>query len=87
MQRTVNIEAKTSLRSSTIVWDSDAYCLRGYRLSQNTFSRVQTQGSNNKDFSYSKKLKSKDLKPAPLHDNAAAKPAQKKDKKDKKKRF
>ena len=48
---------------------------------------MQSQGSNNKDSSHSKELKPKDPKPAPPRDDAAAKPAKKEDRKDKKKRF
>ena len=87
VQKTVNAEVKTGLRSNTIVWNLDAYCLRGYRPSYNTSLKMQTQGSNNKDFSRSEKPKSKDPKPAPLRNNAAIKPAKKKDRKDKKQRF
>ena len=84
MQRAVNVEAKAGLRSSTMVRDLDAHCLRGHRSSHNTSSKVQTQGS--KDFSRSKELKPKDPKPALLRDNVAE-PAKKENKKEKKKRF
>ena len=87
VQRAINAEAKTGLRSNIMVWDLDVYYPRSYRLSYNTFSKVQSQGSNNKDFFRFKKPKPKDPKPTPPHDNSAAAPAQKKDKKDKKKRF
>ena len=87
MQKTVNAEAKAGLRSSTMVWDLDARCPRGYHLSHNTSSKMQSQGSNKKDSSRSKELKPKDPKSAPIRDNAAAKLAKKKDRKDKKKRF
>ena len=70
-----------------MVWDLDTYCLRGYRLFYTTFSKIQSQGSNNKDFSHSKKSKSKDPKPVPPRNNAAAELAEKEDKKHKKKRF
>ena len=70
-----------------MVWDLNAYCPRGYHLSYNTFLKVQTQGSNNKDSSHSKKPKSKDPKPALPRDDAVIEPAKKEDKKDKKKRF
>ena len=42
VQKAVNTEAKARLRSSTMVWDSDARCSRGHRLSHNTFLKMQT---------------------------------------------
>ena len=84
VQRAVNAEANPGLRSSTMVRDSDAQCLRGYRPSHNTFSKVQTQGF--KDSSRSKEPKPKDLKLAPLR-NDAVEPTKKEDKKDKKKKL
>ena len=84
MQRAVNVEAKAGLKSSTMVLESDARCPRGYRLSHNTFSKVQTQDS--KDSSRSKESKPKDPKPAPSRDNATE-PAKKEDRKDKKKKL
>ena len=84
VQRAVNIEAKAGLKSSTMVRDLDACCPRGHRLSHNTSSKVQTQGS--KDSSRSEEAKPKDPKLAPLRENAAE-PAKKEDRKDKKKRF
>ena len=44
VQKAMNAEVKTGLRSSTMVGDSDAYCLKGHRPSYHTFSKVQTQG-------------------------------------------
>ena len=38
------MEAKAGLRSITMIRDSNARCPRGYRLSHNTSSKVQTQG-------------------------------------------
>ena len=87
VQRAVNAEAKASLRFSTIIWDSDARCPKEHRLFHNTSSKVQSQGSINKDSSHSEEPKPKDPKPSLPCDNAAAKPAKKKDRKDKKKRF
>ena len=84
VQRVVNAEAKIGLRSSTIVQDSDAHCPRSHRLSHNTSSKMQTQGS--KDLSHSKETKPKDPKSAPSRDDAAESP-KKNDRKDKKKRF
>ena len=40
VQRAVNAEAKAGLRSSTMVWELNAYCPRGHRFSDNTFSKV-----------------------------------------------
>ena len=87
VQKAVNTEAKIGLKSSTMVWDLDAYCLRGHRLSHNTFSKVQIQDFNNKDFSYSKKPKPKDPKLVLPCDNMATELAKKEDRKNKKKRF
>ena len=42
VQRTVNVEAKTGLRSSAMVQDSDIYCLKDHRPSNSTASKVQT---------------------------------------------
>ena len=67
-----------------MVWDSDARCPRGYRLSYNTSSKMQTHGST--DLSRPKKTKPKDLKSAPSRDDAAESP-KKDNSKDKKKKF
>ena len=87
MQRAINAKAKVGLRSSTMVWDSDVRCPKGHRPSHNTSSKVQSQGSNNKDSSCSEEPKPKDPKLAPPRDNAAAEPDKKEDRKNKKKRF
>ena len=42
MQSAVNAEVKIGLRSNTIVWDLDAYCLKGHCLSHNISSKMQT---------------------------------------------
>ena len=63
MQRAVNVEAKASLRSSIMVRDADFRCPRGHRPSQNTFIKVQTQGSTTKE-SKPKESRPKNLKPA-----------------------
>ena len=42
VQKTVNAEVKSGLRSSTMVWDLDIHCLKGHRLSNSTASKVQT---------------------------------------------
>ena len=83
----MNIEAKASLKSNTMVWNLDIRCPKGHRPFYNTFSKVQTQSSNNKDSFYFEKSKPKDPKLALPRNNAAAKPAKKKNRKDKKKRF
>lgn len=80
MHRAVNVEAKTSLRSSAIVRDLNACCLKGYCLSLNTSFKVQIQGLNNKDSLYSKEPKSKNPKLALPYGNAVE-PAKKEDKK------
>ena len=56
------MEAKTGLKFSIIVEDSDIHCPKSHCLSYNTFSKVQTQGSNHKDLLRSEKSKSKNLK-------------------------
>ena len=61
------MEAKTGLRSSTIVKDLDVYCPKSHHLSHNIFLKVQTQGS--KDSFYSKEFKPKDPKLTPLRDD------------------
>ena len=85
VQKAVNAEAKAGLRSSTMVRESDVCCPRGHRLSHNTSSKVQTQGTTAKE-PCSKEPKPKDLKPAPSNDNTAE-PAKKEDRKEKKKRL
>ena len=87
VQRAVNVEAKAGLRSSTMVRDSDAHYFKGHCPSYNISSKVQSQGSNNKDFSRSKEPKFKNSKPAPSRNDAAIESAKKEDRKDKKKRF
>ena len=62
MQRVVNAEAKASLRSSIMVWDADSRCPRDHRLSQNTSTKVQTQGLTTKE-SKPKESRPKDSKP------------------------
>ena len=84
VQRAVNAKAKADLRSSIMVWDSNARCPKDHHLSHNTSLKVQTQGF--KDFFRSKKSKLWDLKAALVHDDMAEL-AKKEDRKDKKKRF
>ena len=71
LERAVNAEAKAGLRSSIMVRDLNYRCSRGYRLSYNTFSKVQPKGYSYKNSLRSKEPKSKDLKPAPSRDNEA----------------
>ena len=63
MQKAVNAEAKADLRSSIMVRDADSRCPRGHRLSQNTSTKVQTQGSTAKE-SKSEESRLKDSKMA-----------------------
>ena len=63
VQRAVNAEAKAGLRSSIMVRDADSRCPRGHRPSQNTFTKIQTQGSNIKE-SKPKESRPKESKPA-----------------------
>ena len=63
MQRAVNAEAKVSFRSSIMVRDAHSRCPRGDCLSQNTFTKVQTEGLTAKK-SKPEKSKPKDSKPA-----------------------
>ena len=63
MQRAVNVEAKAGLKSSIIVRDVDSRYPRGHRLSQNTSTKVQTQGLTANE-SKPKESRPKDSKPA-----------------------
>ena len=62
VQRAVNAEAKAGLRSSIMVQDTNSHCPRGHRLSQNTSTKVQTQGSTAKE-SKPKESRRKESKP------------------------
>ena len=44
MQRAVNAEAKAGLRSSIMIRNTDSRCFKSNRPSQNTSTKVQTQG-------------------------------------------
>ena len=59
----VNAEAKAGLRSSIMVRDADSCCPKDHRPSQNTSTKVQTQGSTVKE-SKPEQSRPKDLKPA-----------------------
>ena len=61
MQKAVNLEAKTGLKSSIMIWNADSRCPRSYCLSQNTFAKVKTQGLTTKK-SRPKESRPKDLK-------------------------
>ena len=63
VQRAVNAKAKTGLRSSIMVRDADSHCSRGHCPSQNTSTKVQTQGSTAKE-SKPEESRPKDSKPA-----------------------
>ena len=79
MQRAINAEAKTGVKSTIMVWDLDIHCPQGHCPSNNTALKVQTQGIAVKDFSCLEELKTKDSKSVPLCDNLAE-PAKKEDK-------
>ena len=74
MQRVVNIEIKAGLRLNIMVWDTDSRCSRGYCPSQNTSTKMQTQGLTAKE-SKPEESRPKDLKlangktPAPPRTN------------------
>ena len=63
VQKAVNVEAKVGLRSSIMVRDADSRCPRGHRPSQNTSTKVQTQGSTAKE-SKPEESRPKESKPA-----------------------
>ena len=62
VQRAINAESKAGLRSSAMIRDSDIHCPQSHRLSNNTASRVQTQGTTAKD-SHKEEPKVKEVKP------------------------
>ena len=61
VQKAVNAEAKTGLKSSIMVQNTDFCCFRGHHLFQNTSAKVQTQGLTTKEFK-PEKSKPKNLK-------------------------
>ena len=83
IQKSINVKAKASLKFDIMIWNLDIHCPRDYYPSYNISSKIQIQCF--KDFSYSKKLKPKDLKSA-LSYNNMAKLSKKNYKKDKKKK-
>ena len=62
MQRVVNAEVKTGIKSSTMIWDSNIYYPRDHCLSNNTATKMQTKKTTVKDFR-PKKAKIKNPKP------------------------
>ena len=93
MQRAVNAEAKTGLRSSAIVQNSDICFPRGYRPSNNTALKVQTEETSAKEPRL-KKSRPKEAKPGeekastlPWANAAESSEQSKRNKKDKKQRF
>ena len=78
VQKAVNAKAKADLKSSIMVRNADSRCLRGHCLSQNTSTKVQTQGSIAKK-SKPEEFRLKDSKsanektPAPPHINKPGK--------------
>ena len=89
VQRTVNVEAKMGLRSSSIVRYLDTYCLQSHRPSNSTTSKVQIQGTTAKDSFCPEEPKTKERKSVCTN---AAEPSEqnkkdKKDRQDKKRKF
>ena len=83
VQRAVNAKAKAGLKSSTMVQDLDICYLRGYRSSNSTALKVQTQKTITKDF-HPEKPKVKKTRPT-LSWAKASKPSKQARKKRKKK--
>lgn len=83
VQKAINIKAKISLQSNTIVWDIDSYCPKGHCSSNSIISKVQTQETITKK-SRSEKFKVKDSNSALAYINAIE--ILKQNKKDKKKK-
>lgn len=69
VQKAVNVDVKTGLRSNIVVQDLDIYCSRGHCSSNNTTSKLQTWRTNAKD-SRPKKPKAKNLKSVLSRTNA-----------------
>ena len=57
VQKAINVEVKAGLKSSAIIQDSDIHFLQGHRPSNNTVSKVQTQGT------FAKKPRPKESRP------------------------
>ena len=93
VQKVVNADAKAGLRSSAMVRDSDIRCPQGHRFSNNTASKVQTQGTSAKE-PRSEESRPKEAKPAkekapalPWTNATESLEQGKKDRKDKKRKF
>ena len=71
VQRAINVEVKTGLRSIIEVWDLDIYCPRGHPLFNSITFKVQTQETYVKNFSRLEEPKTKDLKSILLCTNMA----------------
>ena len=85
VQRTVNAEAKTGLRSSVMVQDLDIRCPRGHHPPNSTASKMQTQKTIAKN-SYQEKPKVKEVKPILSRAAEASEPSKQARKEKKKKR-
>ena len=80
VKRTVNAEAKTGLKSSIMVRNSDIHCLQGHRPSNSTTLKVQTQEITVKNSPHPEKLKAKKTKPIRANASESFELAKKKDK-------
>ena len=76
----------TGLRSSIIVRDSDIYCPRSYRASNNTASKVQTKETTAKNF-HLEEPKVKKAKLTLFRAAEASKPSEQARKERKKKKY
>ena len=73
IQRVVNAKVKAGLRSLTMVWELDARYFKSYRLSYNTFSKVQSQKTIAKE-SRTKESRPKKVKQADSNAPALPRP-------------
>ena len=78
VQKAVNAKAKAGLRSTTMVQDLNIRCPQGHRPSNNTTSKMQTQGTTVKDSFRPEEPKTKDPKSVSPCDDPAE-PAKKED--------
>ena len=86
VQRAVNAKAKTGLRSSTMVQDSNICCSKGHCFSNSTASKIQTQRTIAKNF-HPEELKVKKTRPTLSWAAEASKPLKQVCKEKKKKRY
>ena len=84
VQKTVNAEAKTSLRSGTMVQDSDICCFKSHYSSNSIALKVQNKGTTAK-YSHPEEHKAKEIRPT-LFWAEASEPSKKACKERKKKR-